>query len=169
MKVFLSSRADHAGLAADLARALDELGIQTAGSPQDVELGADLRERIEREAQSADAFVLLVNSFSRRDPQVRFEWRSALKSDWTGTKPLIPVWLDRSPLPGFLTNRKALDGSLPPEQIAQQVVRLLNKPADSIIPPTSEQLAARETRLRDLEQIAAALRAESFTQREHQR
>lgn len=167
MKVFLSSDVQHAELASDLALALAGLGIETF-SVRDLEPGENPRDTIEREAQSADAFVLLVDALSRRDPQVRFEWRSALKSDWTGTKPIIPVWLDRSPLPGFLTNRKALDGSLPPKQIAQQVVRLLAKPADSIIPPTPEQLAARETRLRDLEQIAAALR-ESLTQREHQR
>ena len=109
MKVFLSYGHGSAAQAGQLAARLAAEGIQPVDPTPRLEAGEDWSAAIERDLQSADAFVFVLEPGAERDVRLQEQWRSAIQQSWSGpAKPMIPVLVGDAQLPGFLRDRQAI-------------------------------------------------------------
>lgn len=157
MKVFLSHNHRTAvpidRLSAKLAAAGIELVDDGAVKP-----GEDWAAAIEREVKGADALVLVVEPGAAQDPRLRREWQSAIDECWsTPDKPVIPVLLGDTQLPGFLQDRQGVTVANEDDwgRVVDLIAASLNRKENhGSLMPASAQPDASAKRKERLEQIA---------------
>ena len=129
-----------------------------------IQPGEDWAAAIEREVKGADALVLVVEPGAAQDPRLRREWQSAIDECWsTPDKPVIPVLLGETQLPGFLQDRQGVtvagedDWNRVVELIAASLNRKGNHEPPMLAPTQSDASAKRKERLSQIAQEATRL------------
>jgi hypothetical protein len=152
--VFLSyATADHR-VAQELATALRDGGfdvpmdLDARTETRDLDLRGDSERSIMRWLDEADAFVVLVSTAAYATPSIRSEWIRIVKRIWgDATMIALPVLLDDSDPPGFLSNHTAVHWD----------VDYLRDPRERGVHQTAEGRIRRDHRLAEIEREATAL------------
>lgn len=167
--VFVSYGTDTRPLAEELTRALEGQGMHVWADFKDLQPGQSWREEIERAANQADSFVIVVGPGSASTRWLEAEWKAALGSVWSDSeKTMIPVVLRGAEPPPFLRNWVHLnvDPESEPSGWTSRVIDALVRRRNELS-QTSPPEAERE-RARRLDELADAIveleRAENHTE-----
>lgn len=146
MKVFIShSHADEA-TARDLAQALKRHGMDVwhDGAFGSVE---ELSE-MERGVDESQAVIFLLSPEAAGSAWVERQVRAALRSDWDGTKVMIPVSVSEVPVPPFLREKvvASTNDFESYDALAEYLMDLLKHPEKIWKPGAAERLRAERTK-----------------------
>lgn len=108
--VFLSYSSHDHELAVELKTLLQELGVNVWMDLDRMGPGSVITTELENAVDKASAFVVLVTSASLSSAWVREEWSRAIHLSIQSAfrHPVIPVAVEGATIPGFLSNRRAL-------------------------------------------------------------
>ena len=116
--------------------------------------------------EAAGAFVVLVGPGAEPDRSQRFEWQQITDHEFylDAKKPMIPVVIGSTEIPGFLRTRNALTvnpSSIDFDSLAAQIAEALGKP-DATIDPVQMGRGrdARERAVKSLEEYSLELERE---------
>jgi len=170
--VFISYATDTKPAAEELTRALEENGIHAWADFKDLHAGQRWQREIERAADNARQFLVLVGPHSSSTPWLEAEWQTILAKAWSDSrKSVIPILFGNSDSPAFLRSWVPLRVD-PAAEPAKWTLRVLDA-LRSQRKPAALSAADRREREHRLEQIGRSAeeqkRAESGRQRRHKR
>jgi len=155
--------ADHR-VAQELAAALRDNGFEVPLDldarieVQDLKLRGESEHSIMRSLDEADAFVVLVSAAAYATPSIRSEWIRIVKRIWGDASMIaLPVLLDDSDPPGFLSDHTAVRWDDEHATLAREVIDYLRDPRERGVHQTVEGRIRRDRRLAEIERTAAAL------------
>jgi hypothetical protein len=91
-KVFISYAKDTKPAAQELTRALEQNGFHAWPALKDLQAGQRWQQEIERAADTAQQFLVLVGPHSTATPWLEAEWRTILAKAWSDShKSVIPI------------------------------------------------------------------------------
>ena len=166
MSVFISHSRQNGSAALKLYGRLSQRGVQAWLDTCELNAGEDWNRRVAEAIEAAEAFVVLVGPGPELDRYQRFEWQQITDHEFylDAKKPMIPVVIGSTEMPGFLRTRHALTvdpSSIDFDSLAERIAEALGKP-DATIDP--EQLKrgrdAREQAVKSLEQYSLELERE---------
>jgi hypothetical protein len=161
MLVFISHSRENSPIALGLCTELRKRRISTWLDMLDAD-PLRMKDDVAKAVEQADAFVFIIGPTGPSDSAQRFEWQTVLEqaADQDTDKPLIPIVLGDSELPGFLKLRRAIEIKAAPanfKKLASEVLDLLKK-GDTIDSRKLEQAReARKLTLQRLGESAAAV------------
>jgi hypothetical protein len=156
MKIFVSHSRQNGSAALKLCERLGTRGIGTWLDLRELDSGADWNPRVAEAIHHADGFLLLIGPGSAPDQYQRVEWRQITEGEYylDPDKPLVPVLIGDTELPGFLRTRKALQidpSSIDFDVLADRVADVLSSPGETV---DREKLElGREARRQALENL----------------
>jgi TIR domain len=153
--VFISYAADTKPAAEELTRALEENGIHAWADFKDLHAGQRWQEEIERAADRARQFLVLVGPHSSATPWLELEWRTVLAKAWADSrKSVMPILFGTDEPPAFLRNWVPLrvDRGSEPAQWTLRVLEALRSSRDR----SAESSANRRERGQRLKEIHRA-------------
>lgn len=161
-KVFIAyARADTAHVE-PIAAMLRQRGYTVFFDPASVHGGGDYVRQSQRALADTDALIVCWTRAAAQSPWIESEAR-AFQSQLArgGTRRLIPVWLDTTPLPTALTSYDAVDGSsATPATTADMLAQALGGVAASA-PPAAPAASASEAAAAGAPTSAAAAAQEN--------
>jgi hypothetical protein len=163
MKVFISHSRQNGSAALKLCDRLGARGIQAWLDLRELDSGADWNPRVAEAIRDAEGFAFLVGPGTTPDQFQRFEWQHITEGEYylDPDKPLVPVVIGDTELPGFLRTRKALrvdPSSIDFDTLADQVAKALSTPSETIDHESLERgLAARKQALESLKSYSRDL------------
>jgi hypothetical protein len=170
--VFISYASDTKPAAEELTRALEENGFHAWADFKDLHAGQRWQREIERAADNARQFLVLVGPHSSSTPWLEAEWQTILANAWSDSrKSVIPILFGDGDSPAFLRSWVPLrvDPSAEPAKWTLRVLDALRSQRK----PVALSAADRREREQRLEEIGRASeeqkRAESGHQRRHKR
>src|SRR5262245_57253784 len=109
MKVFVSHSRQNGSAALKLCDQLRARGIDTWLDLRQLDSGADWNPRVAQATRRVDGFLFLIGP-GEPDRFQRFEWHTITELEYylEPNKPLVPVLIGETQLPGFLRTRRAL-------------------------------------------------------------
>src|SRR5262245_4648769 len=166
MPVYISHSRRNAGAALKLSEKLEARGTKTWIDLREIEADADWNVRVADAIRGADGFVFLIGPGPQSDQSQRYEWQIITEAEYylNPDKPLIPVMLGETELPGFLKTRQAIriiESSIDFEALADKVAHAVKQPQETV---DQENLVrgreARQKAMKDLEEYSRALQEE---------
>jgi hypothetical protein len=158
--VFISYATDTKPAAEQLTRTLEENGIHAWADFKDLRAGQRWQAEIERAADNAHQFLVLVGPHSSATPWLEAEWRTVLAKAWSDSrKSVIPILCGGGDLPAFLRSWVPLrvDPAAEPAKWTLRVLDALrsqrNRPAHR-----AADRRERQQRLDEIMRSAEALR-----------
>ena len=170
--VFISYATDTKPAAEVLTRTLEENGFHAWAEFKDLHAGQRWQREIERAADSARQYLVLVGPHSSATPWLEAEWQTILAKAWSDSrKTVIPILFGNSDSPAFLRSWVPLRVD-PAAEPAKWTLRVLDA-LRSQRKPAALSAADRRERGQRLQEIARAAeeqrRAESGHPRRHKR
>jgi hypothetical protein len=166
MSVFISHSRQNGSAALKLYGRLRQRGVQTWLDTCELDAGEDWTERVAAAIEAAAAFVVLVGPGPEPDRSQRFEWQQITDHEFylDAKKPMIPVVIGATEIPGFLRTRNVLTvdpSSIDFDSLADAIAEALGRPEATIDP---EQLKrgrdAREQAVKSLGEYSLELERE---------
>lgn len=154
-RIFISHSRRDANAAQSLAKLCTETGAEIWLDRWEIHQGENWRERLDEAIRRANIFLVLVSSAAQSDrPWQSREWTAICERKWI--RPdirIIPIRLDESEVPAFLSGLEALDGTNN-AKLARCVDHIADYPAVRSVPglhsPSDEQRKELEKRFREL-------------------
>ncbi|PYP83204.1 MAG: hypothetical protein DMF61_24070 [Blastocatellia bacterium AA13] len=111
--IFISYSRRDADAAQSLAKFCTDTGAETWLDRREVRPGENWRERLDEAIRHANIVLVLVSSAAQSDrPWQSREWSAICERKWIRPDVrIIPIRLDESEIPAFLSGLEALDGS----------------------------------------------------------
>jgi TIR domain len=166
MNVFISHSRQNGSAALKLYERLSQRGVQAWLDTRELDAGEDWNQRVAAAIEAAGAFVVLVGPGAEPDRSQRFEWQQITDHEFylDAKKPMIPVVIGSTEIPGFLRTRNALTvdpSSIDFDSLAERIAEALGKP-DATIDPVKLKLGrdAREQAVKSLEEYSLELERE---------
>lgn len=137
MYLFVSHSRENSSAAFRLCDELRKRDVKTWLDVRDIEPGAQWNEAVESAVRGAAGFVFLIGPAGPGDRWQTFEWQQVVDNEYylDPAKPLVPVLIGSSDLPGFLKTRQVLVLADTPEsfeRVADNIVSTLANPASSV-------------------------------------
>jgi|SRR5688572_2113241 len=157
MHVFISHSRRNSGAALKLSEKIEARGTKTWLDLREIETGSDWNQRVADAVRAASGFVFLISPGPQSDQSQRYEWQVITEEEYylDPEKPLIPILLGESELPGFLKTRQAIrvnESSIDFDTLADKVAHAVKQPHETI---DQENLMkgreARQRAMKDLE------------------
>lgn len=170
MHVFISHSRQNSAPALKLSDVLIARGVKVWLDVRDLETGADWQAKVAEAIHTAQGFVFLIGPPGPPDQWQRFEWQKITEGEFylDPEKPLIPVVIGRTELPGFLRTRQPVvvsESSIDFGALADTVMQSLNKPDETV---DHEKIklgrAARKQALESLKEYSVDLEKEDAKQ-----
>lgn len=162
-KVFISYAQETKDRAIELSKALDSMGVEAWLDVDRLQPGQSWKAEIEKAADRADSFVILVGPHNTSTSVLESEWQAALRSTWESSeKTMLPVIFGDAELPPFLRQWVSLrvDAMNPPNLWTRPVVEALlqgDRPTDcGIADVTLRAQAQWRARVAEIESAARA-------------
>jgi hypothetical protein len=169
MNVFISYSRKNGNVALKLSEHLSQSGVSPWLDLWNLNAGEDWNQKIAAAIEAAEAFVVLVGPGAEPDRLQRFEWQQIIEHEFylDATKPMIPVVIDSTEIPGFLRTRNALvvnTSSIDFKSLADRIAEALGKP-DATIDPVQLKRGreAREQAVKSLKEYSLELEREDVT------
>jgi hypothetical protein len=166
MLVFISHSRRNGGAALKLSEKLEAGGTKTWLDLREIEADSDWNQRVVDAIHGAGGFVFLIGPGPQSDQSQRYEWQVITEEEYylDPEKPLIPILLGESELPGFLKTRQAIrisETSIDFDALADRVAHAVKQPHETI---DHENLVrgqeARQRAMKDLEDYSRVLQEE---------
>jgi hypothetical protein len=157
MPVFISHSRRNGGAALKLTEKLEARGTKTWLDLREIEADSDWNQRVTDAIRGASGFVFLIGPGQHTDQSQRLEWQVITEEEYylDPEKPLIPILLGETELPGFLKTRHAIrinESSIDFDALADKVAHAVKQPHETI---DQENLVkgreARQRAMKDLE------------------
>jgi hypothetical protein len=159
-KVFVSYATDTKPEAEELTRTLEQNGFHAWADFKDLQAGQRWQQEIERAADTAQQFLVLVGPHSTATPWLEAEWRTILAKAWSDSrKSVIPILFGGGDPPAFLRSWVALrvDPAAEPAKWTQRVLEALRSQRNRTL-PTSASRRVRQERLNEVRREGEHLR-----------
>ena len=167
MKVFISHSHQNGSAALALYERLTHRGVQAWLDTRDLATGVDWKQQVAAAIEAAGAFVVLVGPGAEPDSPQRFDWEQITDHEFylDAKKPMIPVVIGSTDIPGFLGTRNALivedPASIDFDSLAERIAAALGKPEDTIDQVKLERgRDAREQAVKSLREYSVELERE---------
>ena len=166
MSVFVSYSRMNGSAALKLYERLRQRGVAAWLDMRELNAGEDWNEQVAAAIEAAKAFVVLVGPGAEPDRSQRFEWQQITDHEFylDAKKPMIPVVIGSTDIPGFLRTRNALavdPSSIDFDSLADRIVDALGKPDATIDQVQLERgREAREQALKRLQEYSLELERE---------
>ena len=166
MNVFISHSRQNGSAALKLYERLSQRGVQAWLDTCELDAGEDWNQRVAAAIEAAGAFVVLVGPGAEPDRSQRFEWQQITDHEFylDAKKPMIPVVIGLTEIPGFLRTRNALTvnpSSIDFDSLAERITEALGKPDATIDPVQLERgRDAREQAVKSLKEYSLELERE---------
>jgi len=163
MPVYISHSRRNGGAALKLCEKLEARGTATWLDLREIEADSAWNQRVADAIHQANGFVFLIGPGPVSDQSQRYEWQVITEEEYylDREKPLIPILLGESELPGFLKTRHAIqisESAIDFDALADKVVHSLKQPHETI---DEESLGrgreARERAMKNLEEYSRGL------------
>jgi hypothetical protein len=137
MNVFISCSRQNSSAALKLNEGLRERGVAAWLDMREINAGEDWNQRVAAAIEAAGAFVVLVGPGAEPDRSQRFEWQQITDHEFylDANKPMIPVVIGSTEIPGFLRTRTAIfvnPSSIDFDSLAEQIAEAQGKPGATI-------------------------------------
>jgi hypothetical protein len=169
MNVFISYSRKNGSMALKLSEQLSQRGVSPWLDLWNLNAGEDWNQKIAAAIEAAEAFVVLVGPGAEPDRLQRFEWQQIIDHEFylDATKPMIPVVIGSTEIPGFLRTRNVLivdTSSIDFKSLADRIAEALGKP-DATIDPVQLKRGreAREQAVKSLKEYSLELEREDVT------
>jgi TIR domain len=166
MSVFISHSRQNGSAALKLHDRLSQRGVHAWLDTWELDAGQDWNQRVAAAIEAAEAFVVLVGPGVEPDRSQRFEWQQITDHEFylDAKKPMIPVVIGSTEIPGFLRTRNALTvdpSSIDFDSLAERIAEALGKP-EATIDPERLKLGqdAREQAVKSLKEYSLELERE---------
>jgi hypothetical protein len=128
--IFISYSHDDADAAQSVAKHCRQIGAEPWLYSEQLLIGDKLNEKLEEAIRNCDVAIVLISATTLSQSELlRKEWSAICETKWSRPEMrVIPIFLDRSELPPFLSGFKALDGSNE-EKLYKCVSRIPSYPA----------------------------------------
>ncbi len=166
MTVFISHSRQNGSAALKLCERLSQRGVHAWLDTLELDSGEDWNQRVAAAIEAAGAFVVLVGPGAEPDRSQRFEWQEITDHEFylDAKKPMIPVVIGSTEIPGFLRTRSALTvnpSSIDFDSLAERIAEALGKPEATIDPVQLERgRDAREQAVKSLQEYSFELERE---------
>lgn len=166
MNVFISYSRKNGSAALKLCERLSQRGVAAWLDMRELRADEDWNQRVAAAIEAAEAFVVLVGPGAELDRSQRFEWQQITDHEYylDATKPMIPVVIGSTEIPGFLRTRNALavnPSSIDFDSLADRIAEALGKPDATIDPVQLERgRQAREQAVKSLKEYSLELERE---------
>ena len=166
MSVFISHSRQNGSAALKLYDRLSQRGVQPWLDTCELDSGEDWNQRVAAAIEAAEAFVVLVGPGAEPDKSQRFEWGQITDHEFylDANKPIVPVIIGSTEIPGFLRTRNALTvdpSSMDFNSLADRIVEALGKPNETIDRVQLERgKDAREQAVKSLKEYSLELERE---------
>ena len=136
-RVYISHSRQNTGVTLRLYEELSKRGIKMWLDSKDMGSGSDWKQEIKRAIKAARAFVFLIGPAGLHDEIQRLEWHQVAEGEYyqDPNKAMIPVLIGNPELPGFLSDRHALQIDDSPVSIsaaAENIIAALDNPSSTI-------------------------------------
>jgi TIR domain len=157
MSVYISHSRRNGGAALKLYEKLEARGVKTWLDLREIEADSDWNQRVADAIRGASGFVFLIGPGPSSGQSQRYEWQVITEEEYylDPEKPLIPILLGESEIPGFLKTRQAIrisESSIDFDALADKVAHAVKQPHETI---DQENLVkgreARQRSMKDLE------------------
>ena len=158
--VFISYAKDTKPRAEELAKVLQQHLISTWADFKDLQPGQRWQEEIERAAERAQFFLILVGPDSSGTPMLEAEWRVVLAKAWADSqKTVIPIIFGDGEPPPFLQSWVPLriDSGTESAKWTQRLLEAMQSRCDRLDPAMSGNRTEHEKRLDELSRAAEEL------------
>jgi len=167
MKVFISSSHQDKKYAALFVKALEEAGHEVWLDSMNFKAGDNLLKKIAAGVKSADALVLLISRNSAKSKWVMHEFSAFALNDISKREQrIIPVLIDNSPIPSYLSEYLYLDISSDTNSGIHRLVESL-EPANivesKVVSSIAQEEQEEEARDRKVSELAKALHGGRLT------
>lgn len=166
MSVFVSHSRQNGGVALQLYRRLIQRGVQLWLDTCELDVGKDWNQQVAAAIEAAGGFVVLVGPEIEPDRSQRFEWQQITDHEFylDAKKPMIPVVIGSTEIPGFLRTRNVLTvdpRSIDFDSLADAIAEALGRP-DATIDPVQLKRGrdAREQAVKNLGEYSLELERE---------
>ncbi len=170
MKIYISHSRQNGSAALKLSDRLATRGIATWLDLRELESGSDWSPQVAEAIRTATGFVFLIGPGAEPDHFQRIEWQHIAEGEYylDPDKPLVPVLIGDTELPGFLRTRNCLrvgPTSIDFDALADKVAAALQTPGATLDPENLKRgRAAREQALASLKFYAQDLQQDEVKQ-----
>ncbi len=154
--VFISHSRQNSGAALKLCDELRRRGVKTWLDVRELDSGANWNDKVAEAIRTANAFVFLIGPPGSIDQWQKFEWQHVAEQELylDPSKPLIPVLIGDTEIPGFLKTRVAIhadESRIHFRAIVDRVLGALKEPKKTIDENSVKR--GRAARLEALERL----------------
>ena len=163
MVVYISHSRQNGSAALRLNERLRQRGVQPWLDTCELDTGEDWNQQVAAAIEAAGAFVVLVGPGAEPDRSQRFEWQQITDHEFylDANKPIIPVVIGTTEMPGFLRTRHAITvdpSAMDLDSLADQIAKVLGSPGATVDPEKLKRgWDAREQAVKSLKEYSLEL------------